>query len=377
MRVLLVHNRYREAGGEDAVVTAEAELLAGRGHSVAWFERDNTQLRPGPGAAVDTVWARGVARDFRRVLTQFQPDVVHVHNTFPAISPAVHWSAARVGVPLVQTLHNYRLLCVQAMLMRDGGVCEACVGKGPWRGVLHRCYRGSLAASAAAAASLAVHRRLGTWQHKVARYIALTDFAARKFIAAGLPAQRMTVKPNFVDLPALPEASRAGLLYVGRLAPEKGLALLARAAAGAGVVVDVVGTGPMAVELAGAPGLRLHGALAPEQVYARMRAAAALVMPSLWYEGFPRTLVEAYACGLPVIASRLGAFVELVQEGHTGWLVEPGSPDALAGALRRALARPEALAAMGVAARARYAADYGPDTNYRALIAIYEAARAA
>ncbi len=377
MRVLQVHNRYREAGGEDAVVADEGALLARHGHTVTTFERDNADLRAGPGAALNAVWARGAAREFAAALTQFQPDVVHVHNTFPAISPAVHWAAARARVPVVQTLHNYRLLCVQAMLVRDGAVCEACVGHGPWRGVLHRCYRGSLAASAAAAASLAVHRRLGTWQRKVARYIALTDFAARKFIAAGLPAQRIAVKPNFVDLPPPPAGARTGLLYVGRLAPEKGLAVLARAAARAGVVVDVVGTGPMAAELAGAPGLRLYGALAPDEVYARMRAAAVLVMPSLWYEGFPRTLVEAYACELPVIASRLGAFVELVQEDHTGWLVEPGSADALAHALRRAVAQPETLAAMGAAARVRYAADYGPDTNYRALMAIYEAARAA
>ena len=323
------------------------------------------------------MWARGVAREFTAVLTQFQPDVVHVHNTFPAISPAVHWAAARAGVPVVQTLHNYRLLCVQAMLVRDAAVCEACVGHGPWRGVLHRCYRGSLAASTAAAASLAVHRRLGTWRRKVTRYIALTDFAARKFIAAGLPAQRMTVKPNFVDLPPPPAGARIGLLYVGRLAPEKGLAVLARAAALAGVVVDVVGTGPMAAELAGAPGLRLHGALAPGEVYARMRAAAVLVMPSLSYEGFQRALIEAYACGSPVIASRLGGLIELVQEDHTGWLVEPGSATALAQALRRAVAQPEALAAMGAAARARYAMDFGPETNYCALMAIYEAARAA
>lgn len=375
--MLIVHNRYRQAGGEDAVVAAEADLLARHGHTVATFERDNTHLQAGPGAALDAVWARGVARDFTRTVAAFQPDVAHVHNTFPALSPAVHWSAARARVPVVQTLHNYRLLCVQAMLARDGAVCESCVGHGPWRGVLHRCYRGSLAASAVAATSLAVHRRLGTWQRKVARYIALTDFAARKFIAAGLPARRMSVKPNFVDLPPPPAGARTGLLYVGRLAPEKGLAVLARAAAQGGVVVDVVGTGPMAVDLARAPGLRLHGALSPDQVYARMRAATALVMPSLWYEGFPRTLVEAYACGLPVIASRLGAFVELVQDGHTGWLAEPGSVDALAEALRRAVAQPEALAAMGAAARARYALDYGPETNYRALMAIYEAARAA
>src|SRR5512134_2945705 len=210
-RVLVVHDRHQSPGGENAVVDAEVALLRGRGHVVATYLRDNADR------------ARRSVREVADAVATFRPDVIHAHNTFALLSASLYWAACRSGVPVVQTLHDFRLLCVQATLLRAGGVCMDCVGRAPWRGVLHRCDRGSALRSAAAAATLAAHRALGTYRDKIARYIALNEFCRAMFVAGGLPAERIAVKPNFVDLPPPADEPRAGGLYVGRLAPEKGI----------------------------------------------------------------------------------------------------------------------------------------------------------
>ena len=386
MKVLLAHNAYQQRGGEDAVVEAEAALLRSRGHEVLEYRRHNDELASTgrAQAAAGTLWSRRTVHEVGALLRDTRPDVLHVHNTFPLISPSLYWAAAAAGVPVVQTLHNFRLLCPQAMLLREGRVCESCVGRLPLPGVLHGCYRGSRAQTGVLAGMLVLHRALGTWAHKVHRYIALNEFCRAKFIEGGLPAARIAVKANFVDLPAPPAASaRAGLLYVGRLAPEKGIGLLVRAArelpAGS---LRVAGTGPEQALLAGHAAVQALGAVGSAQVVAEMQRAAALVMPSLWFENFPRTLVEAFACGLPVIASRLGAMAELIDDGVTGLLVAPGDAADLALKMQWALDHPERMAAMGRAARGVYEARYTADINHAQLLAIYrdaiaEQARAA
>jgi glycosyltransferase involved in cell wall biosynthesis len=276
---------------------------------------------------------------------------------------------------VVQTLHNFRLLCPQAMLLRDGKVCESCVGRVPWAGVVHACYRGSHAQSGVLAGMLVLHRALGTWATKVQRYIALNTFCRDKFIEGGLPASRIVIKPNFVDLPAPRPQPRHGLLYVGRLAPEKGIATLAQAARSLPPgSLRVAGTGPEAERLAGLPAVVMLGALNAEQVTQEMARAIALVVPSLWYENFPRTLVEAFACGLPVLASRLGALESLVQDGATGLHVEPGEAAAWATAMLAALDDAPRMATMGAAARVLYEREYTAAANHRLLLAIYEEA---
>lgn len=376
MRVLIAHNAYQQRGGEDSVVADEAALLRAHGHEVELLSAHNDDIA-GLGRVEllrRTLWSRPAAGEMRARCAAFRPDVVHVHNSFPLLSPAIHWAAAEAGVPVVQTLHNFRLLCPQAMLLREGRVCEDCVGRLPWRGAVHGCYRGSVAQSAVLAGMLTLHRGLGTWQRRVNRFIALNDFCRAKFIEGGLPAERIAVKPNFVDLPAPAEGPREGLLFVGRLSPEKGLDVLAAAAREARLPVTVVGSGPMQQALAAEPMLDLQGALPMEQVLARMRSAAALVMPSVWYENFPRTLVEAWACGLPVIASRLGAMAELIEDGVTGLLFEAGNAVALAQKLQWAREHPEALAAMGRRAREHYAICYTAERNLQQLMKIYEEA---
>ena len=373
-RILIAHNSYQQRGGEDAVVEAEAELLRSRGHAVRLLVAHNDAIvrMPRSRLAARTFWSSETVRDFRQALVEFRPDILHVHNTFPLISPSIYWAAARAGVPVVQTLHNFRLLCPQAMLLREGHICEDCVGRLPWRGVVRRCYRGSAAQSGVLAGMISLHRALGTWGSKVDRYIALNEFCRRKFIEGGLPAQRIVVKPNFVDFPAPEAGAREGMLFVGRLAEEKGLSTLCAAARLApDVAVRVAGTGPQAGLLQGIPSVAHLGALSAAEVREAMCRAQALVMPSLWYENFPRTLVEAFACALPVIASRIGALAELVEDGVTGLLFEPGDAADLAAKMKWAAARPDALMRMGQEARRRYLREFSPEVNYRRLTEIY------
>lgn len=373
-RVLVVHNGYQQRGGEDSVVEAELALLRDGGHAVEAYRRHNDEIDALPRAqlARDALWSRRTSREIEALVASFAPDVIHVHNTHPLISPSLYWAAARARVPVVQTLHNFRLLCPQGMLLREQRVCEDCVGRVPWRGVMHRCYRDSAAQSAVVVATVTLQRAAGTWSRRVRRYIALNGFCRDVFVRGGLPAARIAVKPNFVDVPAQAEAPRAGGLFVGRLSVEKGVGVLAAALASCPEIgVEVIGSGECESELDGLANAHRLGFLPLPRILEHMRAAGWLVLPSLWYENFPRTIVEAYACGLPVIASRLGALPELVDDGVTGLLFEPGSAEDLARVLRWADAHPDDMARMGRAARARYDALYTPQRNLQMLNTIY------
>lgn len=378
----MVHNAYQLRGGEDSVMETELALLRQRGHEVALYVRHNDELQGASrlAAAVNTFWSATTWRDAGRQIQAFRPDVMHVHNTLALVSPSIYWRADQLKVPVVQTLHNFRLLCPQAMFLRDGRVCEDCVGKLPWRGVVHGCYRESSAQTAVVAGMLAAHRWAGTWQQRVTRYIALNEFCRQKFIAGGLPADRIVVKPNFVDVdagPATPQA-RDGFLFVGRLSAEKGVEVLGQAAALLpDVRLTVVGSGPLQLALDGLAQVCLRGALPPAEVMGEMSRACALVIPSICNESFPRTLVEAMGSGLPVIASRIGALAELVVEGVTGLLFEPGNAADLAAKIRWAQAHPVQMAQMGQAARSRYERLYTADINYQQLMGIYDEAMTA
>lgn len=374
-RVLIAHNAYQQRGGEDAVVEAEINLLRQHGHAVAVYARRNDEIGAlsNTSLALQTFWSGRTVDEVNRLIQDFRPDVIHAHNTFPLLSPALYWAASRAGVPVVQTLHNFRLMCLNALFLREGKVCEDCMGHLPWRGVARACYRGSHAASAVLAGMLALHRGLGTYRHKVARYIALNAFCRGKFIEGGLPAERVVVKPNFVDFAAPQAAHRAGLLFVGRLSVEKGVATLAEAMA---LLPDtplrVAGNGPEAGLLNGMAGVTRLGSLLGEAVRQEMSRAAALVVPSICHETFGLVVIEAFACGTPVVASRIGALAELVREGKTGLFFEPGNPRDLADKIAWALAHPEQMAAMGRNAHAQYEAEFSAEVNYRRLMKIYQ-----
>ena len=379
MRILFVHNTYQHRGGEDTVVESEIALLRAHGHEVETYTRSNDDVgsMSSPVLARQTLWSDRTQRDLAELVRDFKPDVIHAHNTFPLISPSLYWVAARANVPVVQTLHNFRLMCLNALFLREGKVCEDCLGHLPWRGVVRSCYRGSPAASTVLAGMLTLHRGLGTYRHKVARYIALNGFCRDKFIEGGLPAERVVVKPNFVDAAAPVEAERSGLLFVGRLSVEKGIDTLAQAVRRLpGAALRVAGDGPKAGLLDGISGVTRLGSLPGEAVRTEMARASALVVPSIWYENFPRTIVEAFAAGLPVIASRIGALAEIVSEGKTGLLFEPGSPADLADKMAWAQSHPDEMAVMGRHARAQYEAEFSPGVNYRRLMEIYGEAMA-
>lgn len=373
-RVLIVHDYYQQKGGEDSVVESEAGLLASNGHAVERFTRHNDEIRTMPHVtvALETCWSGKSAQCVESVIDAFKPDVIHAHNTFPLISPSIYWAAGRASIPVVQTLHNFRLLCPQAMFLRQGRVCEDCLGHVPWRGALHACYRDSRAQSAVVAGMLTLHRALGTYRTKVSRFIALNEFCRRKFVEGGLPADRIVVKPNFVDFPMPQPVHRDGFLFVGRLSAEKGLTVLVSALQQlSGAVVRVAGVGPESARLEGIPGIRALGSLAGDAVRAEMSGAIALLLPSVWYENFPLTVIEAFGCGLPVIASRIGALADLVEEGVTGLQFETGNAQDLAAKMRWAQAHPEQMTAMGRNARALYEGRFTPERNYQQLTAIY------
>lgn len=381
-RILVVHNAYQQKGGEDSVVDSEIALLRAHGHEVLEYRRSNDDLNhmgrlP---AAAQTLWSTRTTADLSRLFATSRPDVMHVHNTFPLISPSLYWAAARARVPVVQTLHNYRLICPQAMLLRDGRICEDCVGKLPWRGACRGCYRESRPQSAVLAAMLSLHRGLGSYSRHVDRYIALTASGRDKLVAGGLPGERIRIKPNFVKAPAaLPEhPRRQHALFVGRLSPEKGLATLRDALIRCPEIdVRIAGEGPGAETLSCLPNAIRLGWQTGEAVRQQMQEAFALVLPSIWLEPFGLVMIEAFANGLPVIASRRGAPADIIEDGQTGLLFEPGNAEDLAAKLRWAAAQPETMAEMGRRARSVYEANYTPESNYALLMEIYREAAAA
>ena len=364
-RVLQVHTRYREPGGEDQVVEAERQLLEGAGLEVEQVLFDNADLRESHSLmgdlelAAGAIWSRSAERRVGAAILANRPQVLHVHNTFPAASPSVYAAGATHGVPVVQTLHNYRFVCPAATVFRDGHVCTDCVGRSlQWPAVVHACVRGSRSQSLVAAATNTVRRARASFTRGIDVYIALTQFQRDLMIAGGLPSERIRVIPNFLesDLQTGDE-SRTGVLFAGRLSGEKGIAVLLKAASLVPGTVSVAGSGPLrnTVEAAAAAGhLVSLGSLPRAALIERLRQAIALVVPSIWFEGFPLVLLEAFATGTPVIASRIGSLAELVEDGMTGLLVEPGNATDLAELVQWARDHPSEMLEMGVNARNRF-----------------------
>jgi glycosyltransferase involved in cell wall biosynthesis len=383
MRIVVAHNFYLQPGGEDRIFDSEATLLERHGHTVIRHTVGNQSVlgRNPVGTAAAAVWNRHASRELASLIQRGRPEVVHFHNTFPVLSPACYRAARRGGASVVQTLQNYRLLCPGALLERGGAPCESCLGKTlAWRGVVHGCYRHSRAATAAVAGMTAIHRMAGTWAEAVDVYLAPTQFSIPLFVAGGLPAAKVVAKPNFVWPDPGPGTGSGGYpLFCGRFSAEKGLATLARAweHLGGCPPLRAAGYGPDAQALQGAPGIELLGRRSRAEVVALMQEAAFLVFPSVWYEGLPMTIVEAFACGLPVIASRLGAMEELIEDGRTGLLFTPGDASDLAAKVEWAMAHTAEMGRMRREARAEFEARYTAARNYQALMEIYDRARAA
>ncbi|MBA3915079.1 MAG: glycosyltransferase family 4 protein [Acidobacteriales bacterium] len=384
MRVLLVHNRYQITGGEEVVFEQERQLLKRAGHEVLTYTRTNFEAETYTGlkqiALVKNVaWSQETRSQLAAVIGEFSPDIVHVHNTFMMMSSSVFATCREMDVPVVQTLHNYRMFCPAGNFVhRDGYVCEECTQHGLKRGVRYGCYRESRLATATVALSVLVQRK----RHAFAdSYIALTEFARQKFVWGGLAAEMVCVKPNFVHPDPGPRSGMGDrAVYVGRLAQEKGLLTLLKAWKELKVPVplSIVGDGPMisilrkmADELKPAP-ITFHGRLPREDTLELLKSARFMVAPSECYENFPMSIAEAFACGVPVICSRLGAMQEIVENKRTGLHFIPGNAADLAANVLWSWSHPHEMMEMGQEARRVYEAKYTGEKNYPMLMEIYE-----
>lgn len=374
MRVLIVHSRYSSgpSSGENRVVEDDARLLAEAGHEVdIWQPETSAETAwDRARAGLRAVWSKYAVREVRARVVASRAEIVHVHNLFPQLSPVVIAAAADAGSAVVMTLHNFRLGCLAGTLLRDGEICEACVGRTPWEGVVHACYRGSRLGSASLALSLSIHRGLGTFG-KVRTFAAASAFLRDKLVECGLDRDRISVRPNFVeDRPVRVGAGRY-FVSLGRVAPEKGLDLLVRSWSGEYPLI-VVGDGPdrPRLEAMAGPNVSFVGAVSRERAAEYLRDARALVFPSLSYEGSPRAVLEALATGVPVIASRRGSLTEHIDQNENGVLVDAGEGEAWLAAIDQ-LSDDRESARLGAGARRSWSRRFSPEEGLRSLEAVY------
>jgi glycosyltransferase involved in cell wall biosynthesis len=326
MRILIVHSRYLSGpvSGENAVVDDEARLLREAGHTVELWQPEPTAIG-GVGllrTGMDAIWNRQAIANIQQKTHTSGAEIIHFHNLFPALSPAALRATGRAAS--VMTLHNYRLMCLPSTFLRDERICEDCLGRPPWRGVVHRCYRDSTLGSAALAISLSMHRSLRTFD-RITLFVAVSEFVRRKYIEAGFPNDRIRVKSNFVWPTERREGPGEHFLFLGRLSPEKGARTIIDTWSPSMGKLLLVGEGPEASQLRRtAPrNVEFVGSVPQHEVSEFLRGARALLVPSLWYEAQPRVILEAYAAGVPVIASRIGGLPDLVVDGTSGLLVLP------------------------------------------------------
>ncbi len=384
MRILVAHNRYQFVGGEDAVVRDEVEMFRHQGHSVEKLEQDNDAIRGVGGkliAAASIFYSVSSQQRIKRIIHEFRPDIVHVHNLFPMLSPSIVLEASKSGVPVVQTLHNFRMICANALLYRDGAICTDCVGKAfPLDGIVHGCYRGSRAGSAIVTAAYGFHRLAHTWDC-IDKFIAVSDFERGILVGGGLPAEKIAVKPNYSASHIYTECRPAAAfaLFAGRLSPEKGIRTLLSAwrSGRISLKLKIAGDGPLADEVRSSvaqnPNIEYLGMQPPEAVYREMAGARFLVFPSEWYETFGRTIIEAFSQGTPVLAADLGGVRELVEEGVTGYRFAAGNSEALAAGVRR-FPDGDRYELMRQRCREEFLSKFTAETNYGLLMDIYGAA---
>jgi len=382
MRILSVHNRYQIPGGEEVVVEQERQMLEEAGHEVLTYTRSNFEGESWTGlkrvALVRNIaWSSDTKGQLSQLLHEKRPDVVHVHNTFMMMSSSVFAACREAGIPVVQTLHNYRLFCPAANFIRNGRVCEECVEHSLMRGIRYRCYRGSRGATASVALMIRTQRQRRSYPDL---FIALSEFSKQKFIAGGITGDKIRVKPNFVAPdPGARTGSGDFAIFAGRLSEEKGLdTLLLAWKSLPGIPLEIVGDGPLLAPLQakaaalGLPTVKFHGRLPRNKTLEMMKLARFLVSPSQCYENFPMGIAEAFACGVPVICSRLGGMQEIVQDGRTGLHFSPGNAADLAEKALAAWSDPARASRMGEQARREYETKYTAEKNYPLLLKIYQ-----
>ena len=386
MRVLFLHNRYRSAhpSGEDVVVDQEVALLREHGHEVRLHERRSDDIatmgvRDKLSLPGRVVWSPRDARAVADLVRSWPPDVAHIHNTFPLMSPSVVKACSDAGVAVVATLHNFRLACAAGTLLRDGQHCHDCVGGSARPALQHRCYRGSLAATAPLALSIELHRSRGTWPRHVDTFVTMSEFARNLMASSGVPRDLISIKPHFVPEPS---AVRTGdgsyAMFLGRLSTEKGPDVLLDAWQPDMGPLMVVGDGPLRQPLEETARRRnldvtFMGTLAHDHARRLLADARVLVMSSRFYETFGMSAVEAMSAGVPVVAPRLGVLPEVVTDEHTGLLYAPGDATDLRRVLRLAL-EPATAQRLGSQARAAYLEHYTGARNHELMVSLYQEA---
>lgn len=382
MKIVYCHNYYRHRGGEDVSFECDVEMLRDKGHAVVTFTRDNSDWPSGPlRMAQQTLWNRTTRAELAELLRREQPDILHCNNLFPQISMSVYAAARRLGIPIVQALRNYRSFCANSYLYRDRSVCTKCLNSNAaWHGLRYGCYRNSRVATSVVVAMQLLHRILGTQKRAVDVFFTPSQFARQVYIDGGFAPESIMVRNNFIlpDL-GLSNEDHGYALFIGRLSDEKGVDTLLRAWTenNFSMPLRIVGSGPDEVSLktsvAGHANISFLGHLDKASVLQQLAQASFLVMPSRWYETFGRAIVEAYSRGKPVIAARLGAMSELVQDGATGFLFDPTSPTDLAAAAMKFMQLDEnKKQSMRLAARAEYDQRLSPEASYQSLLKIYE-----
>lgn len=384
----MVHNSYQQHGGEDVVTENERQILSAHGHQVCTYARHNEEINHYGFIAkatlpLRTLWAWDSATDIRRIIRHERPHIAHFHNTFPLISPSAYYACREAGIPVVQSLDNPRLFCPAATTYRDGRVCVDCLGKIPaLPAIRHACYRDSRAQTAVVSGMLALHSYLNTWNRLVDAYVVATDFYRRTFIEAGLPQEKITVKPHFVPFDVCPSTgSKDYALFVGRLTPEKGVLTLLQAWShlrSHQIPLKIRGDGPLLSQVHRSTcerGIEVVPRLSREKLADLMRGARFLIWPSEgYYETFGLVAAEAFACGVPVIASRSGVMAEIVADQRTGLHFNPGDPQDLAATVEWAWTHPSQMTVMGAAARVEYETKFTPESSYVTLMEIYHKA---
>jgi glycosyltransferase involved in cell wall biosynthesis len=385
MRVIIVHNYYQQPGGEDQVFLSESNLLESRGHRVIRYTKHNdllTNMDPFK-LVISTLWNQKALRELKYLVQRHRPNVIHFHNTFPLISPGSYYAKGNNGPVVIQTLHNFRLICPGALFFRNGDICEKCLFKiFPWPGATNACYRKSYSASIMTVAMLTLHSLLRTWQNRIDRFIALTEFAKEKFIQGGIPSEKIVVKPNFVFIdPGFMSHKDTFALFIGRLSDEKGIITLLNAWKDIGtILLKIVGFGPLEKTIKNLiisknmGTVEVLGQLSQNDAIDLMKKAKFLLFPSTCYEGFPNTLVEALACGLPVVTSNIGSMAEIIEDGVTGLHFEAGNPVDLADKIKWLIENPDKSRHMGKNARKVFLEKYTAEKNYKILMNIYHQA---
>jgi glycosyltransferase involved in cell wall biosynthesis len=383
MKVLVVHNYYQIAGGEDGVLKNEVELLISNGNEVTLHSVNNKSIVSILDKFLTLLkvpFSFSSYKEMKKLLEKVKPDVVHVHNYFPLFSPSIFYACNKLKIPVVHTLHNYRAVCPTALLMHAGKLNETSIKHSSWWTVSKRVYRDSFVGSLSLACMVELHKLLRTWQTKVDGFIALTEFSRQKYIEAGWPAEKILVKPNFIEDPfdTATALRKVGgyALYVGRLSEEKGIDILLDAWNSVDLPLKVIGDGPLksSVESNALSAVEYLGLKKKDKVLELVQNADFIIMASTWYEGFPMVLVEAYASGTPALVSRLGSMKEIVVPNKTGLHFEAGNPVDLAEKAQWMVDNPAVVKQMGANARKEYLAKYTPEKNFTLLMDIYQQA---